>query len=58
MRLDSDPLRAILFDLDGTLLDSEELDILSLMRLFRDELGREVDELMEAMVAKAGKEQQ
>ena len=33
------PLRAILFDLDGTLLDSQRVDMLAMTRLFNDELG-------------------
>ncbi len=44
MRPDHGPLRAVLFDMDGTLLDSERLDILTMSRLFRDDLGLEMDE--------------
>jgi pyrophosphatase PpaX len=43
-RSDHGPLRAVLFDLDGTLLDSERVDLLSMTRLFRDDLGLDVDE--------------
>jgi HAD superfamily hydrolase (TIGR01509 family) len=42
--LEFGPLRAVLFDMDGTLLDSERLDILAMSRLFRDDLGLEMDE--------------
>jgi pyrophosphatase PpaX len=38
------PLRAVLFDLDGTLLDSGRVDLLVLSRLFHDDLRLEVDE--------------
>ena len=41
---DRGSLRAVLFDLDGTLLDSERVDLLSMTRLFRDDLGLDVDE--------------
>lgn len=37
-------LRAVLFDLDGTLLDSARVDVLVMGRLFRDDLGLELDE--------------
>ena len=33
------PLKAVLFDLDGTLLDSQRVDLLAMTRLFNDELG-------------------
>jgi pyrophosphatase PpaX len=38
------PLRAALFDMDGTLLDSERTDLLAMSRLFRDDLRLEADE--------------
>lgn len=41
---DRGPLRAVLFDMDGTLLDSERVDILAMSRLFRGDLGLEMDE--------------
>jgi pyrophosphatase PpaX len=41
---DQGSLRAVLFDLDGTLLDSERVDLLSMTRLFRDDLGLDVGE--------------
>ncbi len=44
MRPDHGPLRAVLFDLDGTLLDSERNDILAMRRLFHDDLGLDMDE--------------
>jgi len=37
-------MRAVLFDLDGTLLDSEHNDIQAMRRLFHDDLGLEMDE--------------
>lgn len=37
-------MRVVLFDLDGTLLDSESNDILAMSRLFRDDLGLDMDE--------------
>jgi HAD superfamily hydrolase (TIGR01509 family) len=37
-------LRAVLFDLDGTLLNSERSDILAMGRLFHDDLGLDMDE--------------
>ncbi|GAB4527128.1 MAG: pyrophosphatase PpaX [Anaerolineae bacterium] len=43
-RLKSPPLRAVLFDLDGTLRNSESSDLKAMRRLFRDDLGLEVDE--------------
>lgn len=44
MSSDPGPLRAVLFDMDGTLLDSERMDMLAMGRLFRDDLGLEVDD--------------
>lgn len=41
---DRGSLGAVLFDLDGTLLDSERVDLLSMTRLFRDDLGLDVGE--------------
>ena len=38
------PLRAVLFDLDGTLLDSERVDVLAMARLFNGDLGLGLDE--------------
>ena len=38
------PLRAVLFDLDGTLYDSERQEILTMRRLFCDDIGLEMDE--------------
>jgi HAD superfamily hydrolase (TIGR01509 family) len=38
------PLRAVLFDLDGTLLDSERMDLLAMSRLFREDIGLTMDE--------------
>ncbi len=38
------PLRAVLFDLDGTLLDSEQVDMLAMTRLFNGDLGLGLDE--------------
>jgi pyrophosphatase PpaX len=38
------PLEAVLLDLDGTLIASEELDIRSMDRLFREELGLQKSE--------------
>ena len=38
------PLRAVLFDLDGTLLDSEGMDLGAMSRLFRDDIGLKMDE--------------
>jgi len=38
------PLQAVLFDLDGTLRDSETSDIKAMRRLFKDDLGLAVDE--------------
>jgi pyrophosphatase PpaX len=37
-------MRAVLFDLDGTLLDSEHNDIQAMRRLFHDDLGLDMDE--------------
>ncbi len=44
MSFDREPLQAVLFDLDGTLLDSERNDILAMSRLFHDDLGLDMDE--------------
>jgi len=44
MRSDHSAVRAVLFDLDGTLLDSERNDILAMSRLFRDDLGLDLNE--------------
>lgn len=38
-------LEAILFDLDGTLYDSAQLDELSLTRLLRDDLGWDIEDI-------------
>ena len=38
------PLQAVLFDLDGTLFDSERQEILTMRRLFCDDVGLEMDE--------------
>lgn len=43
MRPDRAPMRAVLFDLDGTLLDSERNDIQAMSRLFYDDLGLDMD---------------
>jgi pyrophosphatase PpaX len=44
MMPDHSPLRAVLFDLDGTLLDSEGMDLGAMSRLFRDDIGLTMDE--------------
>lgn len=44
MSPDRGPVRAVLFDLDGTLLDSEHRDILAMSRLFHADLGLEMDD--------------
>lgn len=41
---DHSSMRSVLFDLDGTLLDSERNDILVMGRLFHDDLGLDMDE--------------
>lgn len=38
------PLRAVLFDLDGTLRDSESADIKAMRRVFTEDLGLEVSD--------------
>jgi pyrophosphatase PpaX len=38
------PLQAVLFDLDGTLRDSESADIKAMGRVFKEDLGLEVSE--------------
>jgi HAD superfamily hydrolase (TIGR01509 family) len=38
------PLKVVLFDLDGTLLDSQRVDMLAMTRLFNDELGLDFKE--------------
>jgi pyrophosphatase PpaX len=38
------PVRAVLFDMDGTLFDSERQEILAMCRLFCDDLGLDMDE--------------
>jgi pyrophosphatase PpaX len=44
MSPDRGPLQAVLFDLDGTLLDSEHRDILAMSRLFHADLGFDMDD--------------
>ncbi len=44
MSPDHGPLCAVLFDLDGTLLDSEWMDVDCMRRLFRDDLGLDMDQ--------------
>jgi pyrophosphatase PpaX len=41
---DRDSLRAVLFDLDGTLFDSEHMDLRAMSRLFRADIGLDTDE--------------
>jgi pyrophosphatase PpaX len=41
---DRDSLRAVLFDLDGTLFDSEHMDLRAMSRLFRADIGLDMDE--------------
>jgi len=44
MSPEASSLRAVLFDLDGTLLDSERMDLLAMSRLFREDIGLNMDE--------------
>jgi HAD superfamily hydrolase (TIGR01549 family) len=41
---DRGSLRALLFDLDGTLLDSEHMDLRAMSRLFHGDIGLDMDE--------------
>ena len=44
MSPDRDSLRAVLFDLDGTLFDSEHMELRAMSRLFRADIGRDMAE--------------